>query len=85
MERGGQGDHGIRVGLREDGGGGILTGLVVRCPSDSEGDATTHSPLNCVWDWRLVSGMPLTVKQVADCTRALKQGETKIQPLALSL
>lgn len=46
MERGGQGDHGIRVGLREDGGGGILTGLVVRCPSDLEGDATTHSPLN---------------------------------------
>lgn len=48
MERGGQG---IRVRPREDGGDGILLGtflLGVRCPSDLEGDATTHSPLTCL-------------------------------------
>lgn len=86
MERGGQGDRGIRGGLREDGGGSILTGtflLGVRCPSDLEEDATTHTALLtvCLWDWRFYSGMPLTVKQVADCAGELSRGQTDIQPL----
>lgn len=39
MEGGRHGERGIRVGLREDEGGGIRTGIFllgVRCPSDLE-------------------------------------------------